>query len=143
MVLNKKIGKDIISFTPANQDALFTDNTKKTIDQKKQILEILGESKRPLNITELTKLSKLSWRGVKSTLVDLTVTGQVEGFRSGRAFLFRLKQDLKCELKTCNEKAAGFYEIEGFRSGHFLCEGHAKKVAEKNLLLQSTKNDSR
>jgi hypothetical protein len=138
LTLNQKIGQDVIRYNPDNPQAGFFNN-KESEECKKEVLLAVTETERPLNLTETSKIIGRERGTTRNAVIDLTVSGKLECFRSGKALLCRLNPNLKCSLKKCNEKAVGFYELEGFKSGFFLCETHRKKAESKNLLSQSQK----
>lgn len=90
--MQKKIGKDTLGAKP--RKATFTEHYKPfDIRWKRKILQILKNSRHPLNVSEVAKqLEYGNWMTVKQALIDLELEGKVEHFRSGRMLLFRLKK---------------------------------------------------
>jgi len=85
-----KLGHDVLSHEPTEPPMKFYAG-KKGLHPK--ILGILKESERPLSIQEIQKLAGIrSWTTSKAVLMDLVLRGEIEGFRSGHSFLFRVKK---------------------------------------------------
>ena len=93
--MSEKIGKSVLNFNPPKTklNPSFTQGFKYKEEAKERILAVLRNSERPLNVSELQRLTGIeTWVSTKQVLVDLEAEGRVEHFRSGRYLLFKLKR---------------------------------------------------
>jgi len=88
-----KIGSDVISHKPSDKlQVVKVSEINKNKDYRTQILQTLRTSSRVLNITEISKVTKINYMTVRSILVELVLAGQLERFESGRCLFYRIKK---------------------------------------------------
>jgi len=88
-----KIGHDVVRHNPSESplQVVKVSEITKNKDYRSQILNTLQTSQRPLNITEISKVTKINYLTVRSILMELLLAGEVERFESGRCLFYRIK----------------------------------------------------
>ena len=90
-----KIGHDVVRYNPSSESSLQAvkmSEMTRSENYSSQILNTLRTSQRPLNITEISKATKINYLTVRSTLTELLIAGKVERYKSGRCLFYRIRK---------------------------------------------------
>lgn len=88
----QKLGRDVIKRTSAQTQTEFSSHYLAK-EYRNKVLQALAQSDKPLNVSQIRQLTGITWTAVKTALIDLALTNQIECFRSGKHFLSRIKKE--------------------------------------------------
>jgi len=90
----EKIGRDIVAIKPTQSIKAELNSSKfnRNFEYRTQILEFLRGSKRPINIAELSRATKINYMTARSILMELLLAGEVERFESGQCLFYQIKK---------------------------------------------------
>jgi len=90
----QRIGKDVIVVKPSNklQYVSVSKLTNKNESHRENILKVIKESPRALNIVEVSKLTNIPYITARSVLMELLIDGKLERYQSGRCWFYQIKK---------------------------------------------------